>query len=433
MVSRTTIFSSEGTHPTSHKQNTGTSEEIYSINHEDENEGVSRSKSCNTICCNVYETHSFLIGIIIVILLAKTYPPLGAVYLYPQITATWIAVMFVFVLAGIGLKSEELAKAFVRLHFNLFVQVYNFGVVSGLVYTFTRLAIFVGILSKNLADGMVICSCLPMTVNMVVVMTISCGGDEATAIFNAAFGNLIGVFLSPALILGYLGVSGDADLVNTFIKLAIRVVIPIIFGQIVRKSSKSVVQYVEKNKLKYKKAQEFALVYLVYTVFCRTFMEESVSSIGDILLMIACQFIMLSLVMMIAWYGLKMFFSDYPSLRVMGLFGCSFKTIAIGLPLIGAMYENDPNIGLYTLPLLIWHPMQLVISSALVPKLRSFIQAENEKLGFVAKVEFEESEATKSETSIDEEEKLGGNAVEFEDDEYFEDSIDEANSRSQSV
>ena len=46
--------------------------------------------------CDLYATHSFLIGIIIVILIAKAYPPLGAIYLYPQITATWIAVMFIF-------------------------------------------------------------------------------------------------------------------------------------------------------------------------------------------------------------------------------------------------------------------------------------------------------------------------------------------------
>ena len=46
--------------------------------------------------CGLYATHSLLIGIIVAILVAKAYPPLGAIYLYPQITATWIAVMFIF-------------------------------------------------------------------------------------------------------------------------------------------------------------------------------------------------------------------------------------------------------------------------------------------------------------------------------------------------
>eukprot|EP00978_Attheya_sp_CCMP212_P015092 scaffold38814_cov48-Attheya_sp.AAC.2 len=43
-----------------------------------------------------YTANSFLILVVIAILLAYAYPPLGADYLQPQITATWIAVMFIF-------------------------------------------------------------------------------------------------------------------------------------------------------------------------------------------------------------------------------------------------------------------------------------------------------------------------------------------------
>lgn len=46
--------------------------------------------------CAFYRTNSFLILVICATLLAYAYPPLGAIYLAPQITATWIAVMFIF-------------------------------------------------------------------------------------------------------------------------------------------------------------------------------------------------------------------------------------------------------------------------------------------------------------------------------------------------
>jgi hypothetical protein len=55
--------------------------------------------------------------------------------------------------------------------------------------------------------------------------------------------------------------------------------------------------------------------------------------------------------------------------------------VAIGVPLINAIYESDPLIGLYTLPLLIWHPMQLLIGTFLSPRLLAFVIAENERLG----------------------------------------------------
>lgn len=53
----------------------------------------------------------------------------------------------------------------------------------------------------------------------------------------------------------------------------------------------------------------------------------------------------------------------------------------MGIPLINAIYEGNPAIGLYTLPLLIWHPMQLVIGTMLAPKLAAFVERENERLG----------------------------------------------------
>jgi len=135
--------------------------------------------------CAIYTKHSFLIGVIGAILLALAYPPLGADYLQPQITASWIAVIFIFVLSGLSLKSRELKNAILNLKFNLYVQTFNLGVVSLFVFLVSRALEKGGILEMDLADGMVICACLPMTVNMVIVLTTASGGDEAAAVFNA--------------------------------------------------------------------------------------------------------------------------------------------------------------------------------------------------------------------------------------------------------
>jgi len=336
--------------------------------------------------CKFYKDNSFLILILCAILLARAYPPLGADYLQPKITATWIAVMFIFVLAGLGLKTSEFSKAFQRLRFNIFVQVFNFGVVSAIVFGLSRFLIHVNALSKGLGDGMVICASLPLTINMVLVLTKSSGGDEASAVFNAAFGNLVGVFLSPALILAYLGVEGSVNLAKVFTKLALRVVLPIAIGQILQKFVPPVVEFVKVHKPKFKKLQEYALIFIVYTVFCRQFQNDDDGvgnqvEVGDIFIMIALQFVLLCSFMVLAWHSLKLIFHNEPKLRVMGLFGCTHKTVAMGVPLINAIYEDNPNVGLYTLPLLVWHPMQLVIGSAIAPKLAEFVKREEERLG----------------------------------------------------
>ncbi|CAJ1945100.1 unnamed protein product [Cylindrotheca closterium] len=348
---------------------------------QEEEEDVSGCPKLWNAFVKFYFKNEFIMQVVIAILLARAYPPLGADYLQPQITATWICVVFIFILAGLGLKTEEFKKAFQRFSFNASVQVFNFGVVSSLVFGISRGLVSLDVIPQALADGMVVCASLPLTINMCLVLTKSAGGDEASAIFNAAFGNMLGVFLSPILILAYLGVSGDVDLFSVFYKLALRVVLPVSIGQVLQKCSPKVVAFVKEYKPRFKKAQQLALVFIVYTVFCRTFSKDDDDvKVGDIFIMIAIQFCLLCLVMALSWVYLKALFPKEPTLRVMGLFGCTHKTVAMGVPLINAIYESDINVGLYTLPLLIWHPMQLVLGSYLSPRLAEWVENEKARL-----------------------------------------------------
>ena len=54
--------------------------------------------------------------------------------------------------------------------------------------------------------------------------------------------------------------------------------------------------------------------------------------------------------------------------------------VAMGVPLINAIYEDNPLVGLYTLPLLIWHPMQLVIGTAIAPRIAEYVKKREEEL-----------------------------------------------------
>lgn len=324
--------------------------------------------------------NEFVILIVLDMVLARIYPPLGAKYLYPQITASWIAITFIFVMAGMGIKTEEFKNAVQQLKFNIFVQVFNFGVVSGIVYGVSRALELANLISEDLADGMVIASCMTMTLNTVVVFTKAAKGDEATAIFNTAFGSMVGIFLSPALILGYLGVSADVDLVSTFVKLALKVIFPLAVGQLLR-FIPSIVNFCSKNQSLLKKLQTYCVVYIVYTIFCKTFANGTDSSLKDIAVMILFLLLLFAMLTRLSWFLLRLFFPDQPELCVMGLFGCTQKTLGLGIPLLNAMYENHPKLGLYTLPLLVWYQMELVLGSFFIPRLAKFVDDERERLG----------------------------------------------------
>lgn len=75
----------------------------------------------------------------------------------------------------------------------------------------------------------------------------------------------------------------------------------------------------------------------------------------------------------------------------------------MGVPLINAIYEKDPLIGMYTLPLLIWHPMQLVVGSFLAPKLFKWVaKQEKKRLGLSEK---EDDDRPKRETESEDQQQ----------------------------
>lgn len=150
------------------EQETDSNESSHQKNEEDHD----TKPTLKDRCIKAFWDNEFLIEILAAILLARAYPPLGATYLAPDITATWLIVIFIFLLAGLGLKTSEFSYALKQVGFNVFVQIYSFGVCSVLVYGLSRGLEATSILSQDLADGMVICASLPMTINMYVFIPI---------------------------------------------------------------------------------------------------------------------------------------------------------------------------------------------------------------------------------------------------------------------
>jgi sodium/bile acid cotransporter 7 len=49
------------------------------------------------------------------------------------------------------------------------------------------------------------------------------------------------------------------------------------------------------------------------------------------------------------------------------------KTLAVGVPLIAILYKGDPNLAFLTLPILVYHPLQLLVGAASAPWLGRWI------------------------------------------------------------
>lgn len=330
----------------------------------------------------LYAGNSFLLNVLFVILLAFLAPSVGLA-LAPAITASRVAVAIIFLLSGLGLKTNELVNALKNVKFNCFVQCFNMGVVTSSAFGVAKFLSWLNALSDDLVDGIIICGALPMTVNMVIVLTKSANGDEAAAIFNSAVGNLLGVFVTPAWVVVLVGRSGSNNFVGVIRNLTERVLVPLFVGQICQYVLPSVAALAKRHKPALKRLQENCLVFIVYCVFCRRFRDmrrrnsdqENTTAL-DIVVVILVQGILLGIMMILAWLLLGLFFPTTPKLRVMGLFGCTHKTVAAGVPLIDAIYSDDPARSLYILPLLVWHPAQLVLGSAISSRLSNWVNSQ---------------------------------------------------------
>jgi len=67
-----------------------------------------------------------------------------------------------------------------------------------------------------------------------------------------------------------------------------------------------------------------------------------------------------------------------PGEAVAAAFCSSHKTLAFGLPLIQTIFEGNPNLAAYCAPLMLIHPLQLVLGSLLVPYFKTYTEESQE-------------------------------------------------------
>ena len=140
------------------------------------------------------------------------------------------------------------------------VQIFNLAFVPLVIYGLVS-ALYLTPLDDKLLKGLLISSCLPTTVSMCVVLTKTAGGNDAAAIFNAAFGNLLGIFVTPLLILLLVGDESNLALTDVLLKLTLKILVPLAVGQGVQYGVQGAREFYTANKSRFKRMQESLLLW----------------------------------------------------------------------------------------------------------------------------------------------------------------------------
>jgi sodium/bile acid cotransporter 7 len=128
-------------------------------------------------------------------------------------------------------------------------------------------------------------------------------------------------------------------------------------------------------KGKLKLTSDVIILAIIYNTFCNTFKCGFGVATGEVTALAAVLGVLL-----VAYKAAIFFCARAVGLSnkdtVTAVFMGSQKTLAFGLPLIKALFEGSPDLVWFCLPALIYHPMQIALGSALVPRLRAFAAKE---------------------------------------------------------
>ncbi|XP_069129855.1 sodium/bile acid cotransporter 7-B-like [Argopecten irradians] len=322
---------------------------------------------------NILRSNWFIIGIILVILFAKFDPGIGSKggILKPEITVKYFAVFIIFFNSGLSLKTEEFAKAILQVKIHAFIQGFTFILFPLLMQTMATL-LAPGPFDRHLIEGLKVLGCMPPPVSSAVILTKATIGNEAAAIFNSAFGSFLGIFVTPTLILMVVGSQADVPIATIIVQLCMTVVVPLITGQVVRQFVRV---WLERTHIPFGSIGSFILLLIIYTTFCDTFSHEdlnldTINLISIILLIVIIQCVLLTVIFVIStWKPLGFQPVDCPAL----MFCATHKSLTLGIPIIKIIFSGDPTMSVITIPLLVYHPTQILLGSVIVPFLRGWL------------------------------------------------------------
>jgi len=272
------------------------------------------------------------------------------------------AILGVFAIGGLTLPTRTLRNALGHGRLHLYIQGFNLGLIPVLFWGLRGLLLRGG-MQQDLADGFVILACVPTTIASCVAMTAMARGNVAGAICNSTLGNLLGVLVSPLLIYLLLATLGTLDWVNVLRELGMLIVLPTVVGQLLRLPFRA---WLDARKRKLTMLSQVFLLIVIYLVFASTFSRDFALPVASLLL-VGCLVLGLhAFLLVLNWRLSAMRFWQFTRAdRITALLCGTQKTVAMGIPLILVIYDHAPRTGLISIPLLCYHPLQLLIGTFL--------------------------------------------------------------------
>lgn len=310
--------------------------------------------------------NSFFLLLIGMIVLARFFPEWGTSSSpLPLKSITGVGISIIFFFYGVKLSPRKLLEDLKNWKLHLLIQATTF-----LIFPIVVLLLY-GIWGEEgnyLWLGTFYLAALPSTVSSSVVMVSIARGNLSAAIFNASISSMVGIFITPVWMELLLPESAVGfDLSDTFLKLSLQVLFPVLIGLYFHKY---LVSFIVKHQRSLKNFDQTIILLIVFTAFAESFAEEMFKGYTAWELGVLSGLMLLFFfVMMGMMYGLSTLMKFNREDTIAVIFCGSKKSLVQGAVMGRVMFPDPTVFGIILLPLMIYHALQLLVGSMIAEKL----------------------------------------------------------------
>ena len=278
--------------------------------------------------------------------------------------ATTLAIALLFFMHGAKLSREAIlaGAGHWRLHLLVFACTFVLFPLLGLALK----PVVTPLVGTELYLGILYLCALPATVQSAIAFTSLARGNIPAAICSAAASSLLGIFLTPILVMLLLGVEGETgSTLDSIGKIVLQLLVPFIAGQFARRW---IGAWVTRNKNWLKFVDQGSILLVVYTAFSDAVVEGlwQFIPLSRLLALTLVCCVLLAIVLWATYFlGKRLGFNLEDRITI--VFAASKKSMATGVPMAQVLFATSA-VGTIILPLMIFHQIQLMVCAVLAQR-----------------------------------------------------------------
>jgi solute carrier family 10 (sodium/bile acid cotransporter), member 7 len=307
---------------------------------------------------------TFLLAMAATVALAALLPARGAAADVMSVAAKAV-IALLFWLYGARLSPQQAWQGVKRWQLHLLVLATTFMVFP--VLGLAARGLVPWLLNLDLYNGLLFLCLVPSTVQSSIAFTSIARGNVSAALVSASLSNIVGVALTPLLVVLLMNTSGGARMDATAIRgIVLQLLLPFVLGQLLRPW---IAGWIARHSVLTKVVDRGSILLVVYTAFSMGVVEHIWRSVDPwqlVAVAVVDTALLLAVLMFTRLIGHLAGLDRGDGIVL--LFCGSKKSLASGLPM-ALVFFPAATVGVIMLPLMIFHQIQLMVCSVIASRM----------------------------------------------------------------